>query len=190
MSAKDRNFQVRSWIIQVPIWDDKRPYLVFIQIHTISYIYRSSFPKQFTVGFSTQPRCARLGVGGCVLLPWAIVSLCLAGLVAASFALVFFFSFQLCGFWSFLTSLVRHFLNFCSGLGVGVHPLGIYLPFVLRSEWAWMRELGSYVFLAPIACLPVRLLACCYLPFSVFVTHQENHVPCCRVLFPVYACTC
>ena len=94
-------------------------------IHTDSYIYRSSFPKQFTVGFSMQPRCVRLGVGGCVLLPWAIVSLCLAGLVAASFALVFFFSFQLCGFWSFLTSLVRHFLNFCSGLGVGVHPLGL-----------------------------------------------------------------
>lgn len=94
----------------MPIWDQKRPYLLFVHsnrdVSTLVLVALSSSPGPLSpfVPFH--------------LLVWLGLSS-----VSTSFALVFFFSFQLRGFWPFLTSLVRHFLNFCSGLGVGVHPL-------------------------------------------------------------------
>lgn len=103
------------------------------------------------------------------------------------------------GFWSFLTSLVRHFLNFRFRFGCWCSSsLSICLPFVFSyvptgplAEWAWMKEFGSYVFVASIVCLlPVRLLAYCYLPFGFAVKHNDDHVPCCRVVFPVHASSC
>ena len=42
-----------------------------------SHTLVSYFLKQSCVGFSMQPRCVRLGVGGSVLLPGPFVSLCL-----------------------------------------------------------------------------------------------------------------